>query len=81
MDNNGYALAIAMVLPFLWFAGQMWRREFPDYKWAARGFYLAVPLSAFAIISTFSRAGFLALASSVLTYVMLQKHRCVRWCC
>jgi putative inorganic carbon (hco3(-)) transporter len=75
MDNNGYALAIAMVLPFLWFAGQMWRREFPDYKWAARGFYLAVPFSAFAIISTFSRAGFLALASSVLTYVMLQKRR------
>ncbi len=67
IDNNGYALAMAMILPLLWFAGQMVPREFPDFKWAARGFFLAVPLSAFAIISTFSRAGFLALSAVVLS--------------
>ncbi len=77
IDNNGYALAIAMTLPFLWYSGQMLPREFPDYKWIPRGFFLAVPLSAFAIVSTFSRAGFLALVAATLTYVLLQKRRAV----
>jgi probable O-glycosylation ligase (exosortase A-associated) len=75
VDNNGYALAIAMILPFLWFCGQMLPRELPGYKWIPRGFFLAVPLSAFAIVSTFSRAGFLALIAATLTYVLLQKRR------
>ena len=75
VDNNGYALAIAMTLPFLWFCGQMLPREFPHYKWIPRAFFFAVPLSAFALISTFSRAGFLALVAVTLTYVMLQKRR------
>ena len=75
VDNNGYALAIAMTLPLLWFCGQVLPREFPTFKWIPRGFFLAVPLSAFALISTFSRAGFLALIAVTLTYVMLQKRR------
>jgi probable O-glycosylation ligase (exosortase A-associated) len=74
-DNNGYALGMAMTLPFLWYAGQALSREYPAYKWIPRAFFLAVPLSAFAIVSTFSRAGLLALVAATLTYVMLQKRR------
>jgi O-antigen ligase len=64
-----------MTMPILWFAGQMLSREYPTYKWIPRAFFLAVPLSAFAIVSTFSRAGLLALISATLTYVLLQRRR------
>src|SRR5688572_10228850 len=48
IDNNGYALAIAMVMPIQWFAGQAWSREATaKYKWLVPGFALTVPLSAF----------------------------------
>jgi putative inorganic carbon (hco3(-)) transporter len=60
MDNNGYALGIAMVLPLLIAVGQNLKDMLPFAAWMRRGLYLAAILSAIAIISTFSREGFLA---------------------
>jgi putative inorganic carbon (hco3(-)) transporter len=75
MDNNGYALGIAMVLPLLIAVGQNLKGMLPFAGWMRRGVYLAAILSAIAIVSTFSREGFLALVVGILTFVVLQKHR------
>jgi putative inorganic carbon (hco3(-)) transporter len=73
IDNNGYALGIAMILPLLIATGQNLHDSHPAERWLKYGFYIAAPLSAFAIISTFSRAGFLALAAGSVILIFLQK--------
>ena len=47
-----------MIIPLLVIAAQ----NAPS-KWVRRGLFAAVPLTAFTVVSTFSRAGFLALGA------------------
>lgn len=72
IDNNGYAVGTAMILPLLIAAGQN-----VDNRWIRRVFFVAVPLSALTIVCTFSRSGFLALAVAVLVFIGLQRRRLV----
>jgi putative inorganic carbon (hco3(-)) transporter len=77
VDNNGYALGAVMIMPLLLVTGQnipllhrgRWTR------WVKAGWYAAVPLCALAVIGTYSRGGFLAMASATLAYVLLQRRR------
>ena len=69
-DNNGYAVAMAMVAPLLFATSQNL-----DNKWLRRGFLVAAPLSGFAVIGTFSRGGFLAAATAGMTLVVLQRRK------
>ena len=69
-DSNGYALAIVMILPLLMVVGQNL-----DRRWMKLTFFGAVPLCALAAVSTFSRAGFLAISASTLTFIALQRRR------
>ena len=81
VDNNGYALGCAMIMPILIASGQNLHllRSHVDEKtrrhWARVFFYAAVPMTAFAIISLFSRGGFIALVVAVLTFVLVQRRR------
>jgi probable O-glycosylation ligase (exosortase A-associated) len=75
IDNNGYALGAAMILPLLVAAGQNLPRSSWITRWTARAFYVAVPLSAMLIVSTFSRAGLLALIAVSLVFILLQGRR------
>jgi probable O-glycosylation ligase (exosortase A-associated) len=69
-DNNGYAVAMAMVAPLLYVAGQNF-----DNRWLRRGFMVAAPLTILAVISTFSRGGSLAVATATVTFVLVQRRR------
>ena len=81
IDNNGYALACAMVIPLLIASGQNlhWLRDAvtDDTRrhWLRFFFYAAAPLSAFTIVSLFSRGGFLALGASIVVFVLVQRRR------
>jgi probable O-glycosylation ligase (exosortase A-associated) len=70
VDNNGYAVAIAMIVPLLVAAGQN-----INHRWAKMGFYAAAPLSILAVVSTFSRGGFLAVTAAALAFAALQRRR------
>jgi putative inorganic carbon (hco3(-)) transporter len=70
IDNNGYAMAIVMILPFLVAVGQ----NAPS-KWLRWLFLATVPFSIYTVVSTFSRAGFLAVAAVVLLFAALQRRR------
>jgi probable O-glycosylation ligase (exosortase A-associated) len=76
-DNNGYAMAGAMILPLLWCVAQNLDKTRKIERIAAWGFLAAVPLSIFMVIGTMSRAGFLAIATAVLIYISLQRSRLV----
>ena len=75
IDNNGYALAIAMVVPLLFAtsrdynSGLLWARPI---RWLS---FLAIPFCAYTVVSVFSRAGFLALVAATLVTILLQKRR------
>jgi probable O-glycosylation ligase (exosortase A-associated) len=70
VDNNGYAVAIAMILPLLVASGQN-----VNHRWAKCGFYAAAPLSILAVVSTFSRGGFLAVGAGAVAFAALQRRR------
>ena len=70
VDNNGYALGAAMTVFLLLAVAQNVRSRVVKI-----GFYVAVPLTAMTVISTFSRGGLLALAAGTLVWVLLQKRR------
>ena len=70
VDNNGYAVAMTMVAPLLFAAGQNF-----ENKWLRRGFMVAAPLSVLAVISTFSRGGFLAVVVMTATFALMQRRR------
>ncbi|HWK11003.1 MAG TPA: O-antigen ligase family protein, partial [Vicinamibacterales bacterium] len=72
-DNNDFALAAARIF-FLLLASY----QLVKYRWAKLGFLVVLPLTVLSIVSTFSRGGFLALASATLVYALLQKRR-VMW--
>ena len=80
VDNNGYACGTVMILPFLYAAAEnidlVVPAAFPKVLvWSRRGFYLAIPLCAFTVISTFSRGGFLALVAAIMVFIALHRRR------
>jgi putative inorganic carbon (HCO3(-)) transporter len=77
VDNNGYALGTVMIMPLLMITAQNIDLAYkgPLLVWLRRGWYCAVPLCMFAVVGTYSRGGFLALATATLVYVMLQRRR------
>lgn len=77
IDNNGYALGTVMILPLLLITAQNIDVLYTG-KWAPwlrRGSYALLPLCMFAVIGTYSRGGFVALASATLAFVLLQRRR------
>jgi putative inorganic carbon (HCO3(-)) transporter len=74
-DNNAYALAGIMIIPFLLATASHIPVDWPFRKAIVWGYRLAVPLTAYAVISTFSRGGLLALITVVISYVMFQQRR------
>jgi probable O-glycosylation ligase (exosortase A-associated) len=70
IDNNGYALAGAMIIFPLIAVGQNMRSIY-----ARQVCYLAALLTVSTIVSTFSREGFLALIASTAVFLMLQRRR------
>ena len=80
VDNNGYACGTVMVMPLLLAAADNLDYLIPADRpqtrvWARRAFLISVPLCGFTVISTFSRGGFIALATSTLVYVALHRRR------
>jgi probable O-glycosylation ligase (exosortase A-associated) len=75
-DNNDFALGTAMILPFLFASFQNFSVDNAKLtRWARRGFLVAVPLSLFGLVSTYSRGGFLALLACGLVFLLLQRRR------
>jgi len=81
VDNNGYACGTVMIMPLLVTAGDnLGLLGFAATKpivltWLRRAFRIAVPLSAITVVSTYSRGGFLALATAGLVYIALHQKR------
>ena len=78
IDNNGYAMGCAMVMPMLVATGQnlpLLLGRLQERRWVTLPFYLAAALTAFTVVSLFSRAGFLALGAVVVMFVLLQRRR------
>jgi probable O-glycosylation ligase (exosortase A-associated) len=80
VDNNGYALGAVMIIPLLIAVALNAELLFDNVapwitQWVKRGFFVAAPLCAFTVISTFSRGGFLALAAAALVYIALHQQR------
>jgi probable O-glycosylation ligase (exosortase A-associated) len=75
VDNNGYALGTVMIMPLLIAAGQGAGMIYQGrwLKWIKRAVFLAVPLCTFAVIGTYSRGGFVALAAAAFLFVALQR--------
>jgi putative inorganic carbon (HCO3(-)) transporter len=75
VDNNGYALGTVMIMPMLIAAGQgvgmIYQGRY--LKWLRRAVFLGVPLCMFAVIGTYSRGGFVALAATAFCFVLLQR--------
>ena len=69
-DNNGYAVGMSMVAPLLVAVSQT-----NDNKWVRRIFLVAAPLTAVAVLSTFSRGGLLAVSTAALALAVLHKRR------
>lgn len=59
-DNNAFALAMVMLIPFFYFLSQAYK------GWKKYFFNCGIPLIMFSIVATFSRGGFLALATLLL---------------
>jgi probable O-glycosylation ligase (exosortase A-associated) len=72
VDNNGYAMAVVMILFLLVAAAQNTK-----FRWARLALYAMVVPSALAVMYTFSRAGFLSLVVAGVTFLMFQRHRVV----
>jgi probable O-glycosylation ligase (exosortase A-associated) len=70
IDNNAYAIGMAMIGPFLVCVAQ--NAKWPPMRWAAA---VAAPLVIVAVIGTYSRAGLLALVAGALTLVSFQPRR------
>ena len=70
VDNNGYAVGMAMLIPLLLLTAQT-----ATNRWVRAGFLAAVPLTALAVVSTFSRGGLLALVAAGVTLALLERRR------
>lgn len=77
IDNNGYALGTVMIIPLLLVTGQNIEALYTGrwLPWLKRGMMLSLPLCVLAVVGTYSRGGFVALACSTLAYIVLQRRR------
>lgn len=73
VDNNGYALAAVMIIPLMMSVASCVPMEWLFNLMVKYGYYAAVPLTAFAVISTFSRGGLLALVAVIISYAVIQR--------
>jgi probable O-glycosylation ligase (exosortase A-associated) len=69
-DNNGFAIALVMVVPFCWHA-----RTLVKAAWAKMVFAAMMAGSIVTIVLTFSRGGAVALAVSLLLLISRSKNR------
>lgn len=69
-DSNAYATGAVMIIYPLIFVAQNVKT-----RWIRYGMWAAAPLTALTVVSTFSRAGFLALVLSGLVFILLQRRR------
>lgn len=69
-DNNDFALAMAMCVPMLFELG--WTERRPELK---RAFWVAVPLTIFAVGLTRSRGGFLSVVAGIGVLVWRSRNR------
>ena len=69
-DNNDFSLALCMALPLLIHIG----RTETD-KYLRRGIWLATPLTAFTVIMTTSRGGFLSLCAVIFMLMWRSRNR------
>lgn len=69
-DNNGYALGMVMTAPLLVAVGQN-----VTARWLRLGLYAAAGFTGLAVISTFSRGGFLGLMAVAVTFALLQRRK------
>jgi len=77
IDNNGYALGTVMIIPLLLVTGQNIEALYAGrwLPWLKRGLMLSLPLCVLAVVGTYSRGGFVALACSTLVFIVLQRRR------
>ena len=77
IDNNGYALGTVMIIPLLLVTAQNVDALYQDAgcRGSSAACLLALPLCVLAVIGTYSRGGFVALAAATLTYILLQRRR------
>ena len=73
MDNNDFALALAMGIPMMWHIASSEKRTA-----LRRLFYLLVPLTAVTIMMTHSRGGFLAVLTAVVFLAWRGRNRVTR---
>lgn len=73
VDNNAFALAGVMIIPFLWALARNVPVDWRGRRWLVWGCAAAIPMSAFTVVSTFSRGGILALLASLVVFVVLQR--------
>lgn len=78
VDNNGYALAVNMAIPFMATAAVTLTVPFPGIKYIRQGFWLCIPLSVITVIATMSRGGLLGLGALAIVGVLLQR-RPILW--
>lgn len=74
-DNNYYALAITMAMPFMAASAVALEAPLPGLAYLRKAFYAAIPLSIVTVIATNSRGGFVAMAALALVVAMLQERR------
>jgi probable O-glycosylation ligase (exosortase A-associated) len=70
LDNNDFSLALSMAVPMLWCIGTAEKRLV-----LRRAFLVCVPLTAFTVLLTHSRGGFLSLAAAIGVLVWRSRHR------
>ena len=78
VDNNGYALAINMAIPFMATAALTLTVPFPGIKYIRQAFWICIPLSILTVIGTMSRGGLLGLGTLAVVFVLLQR-RPILW--
>lgn len=74
-DNNDFALAMVMSIPFHWY---LWKeaREVPKWgKWISRFMVFALPTTLLTVVSTGSRGAFLSLSVGVFVAAMKTKYK------
>jgi len=69
-DNNDFSMAMAMAVPMLFHLG--WTERRPELR---KAFWFCVPLSAFTVILTRSRGGFLAISAAIGILIWRSKNR------
>lgn len=69
-DNNSFAIGLAMILPFLWYAPALFEK-----KWMRMGLFAMFGFTLMAIVLTFSRGGALAAGTSVLMLAWRSRRR------